>query len=120
MLVREAGGFVSDPDGNDPYPSGMVVCGNPTLQPKLREVVAEINVTDLQAEASDLTTARPGQGKVKLAAGQSLTVSFQLTAEQLAFIGQDTKAVLEAGWFDLWIAPSARCGEPAALNLTLA
>lgn len=58
--------------------------------------------------------------KVKLAAGQSLTVSFQLTAEQLAFIGQDTKAVLEAGWFDLWIAPSARCGEPAALNLTRA
>jgi myo-inositol-1(or 4)-monophosphatase len=41
VLVREAGGFVSDPDGNDPYPSGMVVCGNPTLQPKLREVVAE-------------------------------------------------------------------------------
>jgi myo-inositol-1(or 4)-monophosphatase len=41
VLVREAGGFVSDPDGNDPYPSGMVVCGNPTLQPKLREVVVE-------------------------------------------------------------------------------
>ena len=41
VLVREAGGFVSDPEGNDPYPSGMVVCGNPTLQPKLREVVAD-------------------------------------------------------------------------------
>ncbi|MFM8615434.1 MAG: inositol monophosphatase family protein [Alphaproteobacteria bacterium] len=41
VLVREAGGFVSDPDGNDPYPSGMVVCGNQALQPKLREVVAD-------------------------------------------------------------------------------
>jgi myo-inositol-1(or 4)-monophosphatase len=41
VLVREAGGFVSDPDGNDAYPSGMVVCGNQALQPKLREVVAD-------------------------------------------------------------------------------
>jgi myo-inositol-1(or 4)-monophosphatase len=41
ILVREAGGFVTDPEGGDPYESGHVVAGNPALHPRLREVVAE-------------------------------------------------------------------------------
>jgi myo-inositol-1(or 4)-monophosphatase len=42
VMVREAGGMVTDPQGGDGfYESGAIVCGNPTLQPKLREVVAE-------------------------------------------------------------------------------
>jgi myo-inositol-1(or 4)-monophosphatase len=41
VLVREAGGFSTDPDGGDPYEAGNVVAGNPYLQPKLREVVSE-------------------------------------------------------------------------------
>ena len=42
VMVREAGGLVTDPQGGEGfYDSGLVVCGNPTLQPKLREVVAE-------------------------------------------------------------------------------
>jgi myo-inositol-1(or 4)-monophosphatase len=41
ILVKEAGGFSTDPDGGDAYASGNVVAGNPHLQPKLREVVAE-------------------------------------------------------------------------------
>lgn len=42
VLVREAGGIVTDPAGGDGfYETGNVVCGNPNLQPKLREVVAE-------------------------------------------------------------------------------
>jgi myo-inositol-1(or 4)-monophosphatase len=41
VLVREAGGFVTDPEGGDPYLSGNVVAGNPALQPRLREAVAE-------------------------------------------------------------------------------
>jgi myo-inositol-1(or 4)-monophosphatase len=43
VLVREAGGFVTDPEGGDAYASGHVVAGNPVLQPLLRaEVVAGI------------------------------------------------------------------------------
>lgn len=41
VLVREAGGFVTDPDGGDAYASGHVVAGNQALQQKLREVVVE-------------------------------------------------------------------------------
>ena len=41
ILLKEAGGYVTDPDGGDAYASGNVVAGNPLLQPKLREVVTE-------------------------------------------------------------------------------
>lgn len=41
VMVKEAGGFATDPEGADPWPSGNVICGNPHLQPKLREVVNE-------------------------------------------------------------------------------
>jgi myo-inositol-1(or 4)-monophosphatase len=40
VLVREAGGFVTDPAGGDAYASGDVVAGNPALHPRLREAVA--------------------------------------------------------------------------------
>ena len=41
LLVREAGGFVSDPAGGDPLLSGDVVAANPPLHPRLGEAVAE-------------------------------------------------------------------------------
>ena len=41
VMVREAGGTVTAPDGGDPYPEGHVVAGNQHLQPKLREAVAD-------------------------------------------------------------------------------
>jgi myo-inositol-1(or 4)-monophosphatase len=41
ILLKEAGGYVTDPDGNDPYANGNVVAGNPHLQPKLRDLVNE-------------------------------------------------------------------------------
>ncbi len=42
VIVREAGGIITDPAGGDTfYETGNVVCGNTTLQPKLREVVAD-------------------------------------------------------------------------------
>ena len=41
VMVREAGGYVTDPDGGDPWPSGNIVAGNPHLHATLRENVAE-------------------------------------------------------------------------------
>lgn len=41
IMVKEAGGFATDPEGGDPYLSGNVVAGNQALQPKLREAVVE-------------------------------------------------------------------------------
>jgi myo-inositol-1(or 4)-monophosphatase len=41
LMVREAGGFVTDPEGGDAYAEGHVVAGNPNLHGKLRQVVSE-------------------------------------------------------------------------------
>ena len=41
LLVREAGGFATDPAGDDPRESGNVIAGNPHLHAKLRDAVVE-------------------------------------------------------------------------------
>ena len=41
LLVREAGGFVTDPAGADPRDTGDVIAGNPHLHPALSEAVIE-------------------------------------------------------------------------------
>lgn len=41
VLVREAGGYVTAPDGGDAYAEGHVVAGNPHLHGRLREAVQE-------------------------------------------------------------------------------
>jgi myo-inositol-1(or 4)-monophosphatase len=41
VMVREAGGFATDPEGGDAWTSGDVVAGNPALHGKLREFVVE-------------------------------------------------------------------------------
>jgi len=41
LLVREAGGFATDPDGGDALDTGDVVAANPHLHPALRQAVAE-------------------------------------------------------------------------------
>jgi myo-inositol-1(or 4)-monophosphatase len=41
VVLKEAGGFFSDPEGGDAYATGNIVAGNQVLQPKLRELVVE-------------------------------------------------------------------------------
>lgn len=41
VMVREAGGFVTDPDGGEAWPGGDVVAGNQAMQARLREFVSE-------------------------------------------------------------------------------
>ena len=41
LLVREAGGFVTDPEGRDPRDTGDVVAANPHLHPVLSEAVRD-------------------------------------------------------------------------------
>lgn len=45
--------------------------------------------------------------KVALEPGESKTVRFTLRRDDLLFIGPDLKPTVEAGAFDIWIAPSA-------------
>nr|WP_202397021.1 inositol monophosphatase family protein [Pseudoroseomonas coralli] len=41
VILKEAGGYVTDAEGGDSFASGNVIAGNPFMQPKLREVVNE-------------------------------------------------------------------------------
>nr|WP_084623330.1 inositol monophosphatase family protein [Acidisphaera rubrifaciens] len=41
LIVREAGGYATDPAGGDPRASGDVVAGNPHIHPKLCEMVSD-------------------------------------------------------------------------------
>ncbi len=41
LLVRESGGYATDPAGKDPRDSGNVIAGNPHLHAKLRDAVIE-------------------------------------------------------------------------------
>ncbi|MBY0339418.1 MAG: inositol monophosphatase [Acetobacteraceae bacterium] len=41
ILVKEAGGYVTAPDGGDAYEQASLVAANPFLHPRLRETVAE-------------------------------------------------------------------------------
>jgi myo-inositol-1(or 4)-monophosphatase len=41
VMVREAGGFATDPEGGDAWPGGDVVAGNPSLHGRLRDFVTE-------------------------------------------------------------------------------
>jgi myo-inositol-1(or 4)-monophosphatase len=41
LIVREAGGYATDPQGGDPRDSGDVVAGNPYLHPALRDAAAD-------------------------------------------------------------------------------
>ncbi|RZJ96390.1 MAG: beta-glucosidase, partial [Brevundimonas sp.] len=48
--------------------------------------------------------------KIALQPGQSRSVRFVLRREQLEFIGGDDRPTVEAGLFDVWIAPSSTEG----------
>jgi myo-inositol-1(or 4)-monophosphatase len=41
LLVREAGGYVTDPSGGDPRDTSEIVAANPHLHPRLEELVRE-------------------------------------------------------------------------------
>ena len=65
VMVREAGGFVTDPDGAEAWPGGDVVAGNQVLQARLREFVAE----GIAAVRRPARTAAGGGGGSATAAG---------------------------------------------------
>ncbi|KQS54481.1 beta-glucosidase [Brevundimonas sp. Leaf363] len=55
--------------------------------------------------------------KIALQPGQSRQVRFVLRREQLEFIGGDDRPTVEAGQFDVWVAPSSTEGLAGAFTL---
>ncbi len=59
-----------------------------------------------------------GFRKVAIPAGQTASVSFKLTADDLAFCHLDNRFYAEPGDFDVWVAPNAEAGQPVSFSLT--
>ena len=69
-------------------------------------------VVQLYARDEEATVARPvlelrGFRRVSLAPGERRTVTFELSAEQFAYVGADLRRVIEPGRIHLWIGTSA-------------
>lgn len=68
------------------------------------------------------SVARPvkelkGFKKLHIKSGESVTVTFDITAEQLAFTRLDMTRGTEPGEFDVWIASNSQGGEPVTFVL---
>ena len=71
------------------------------------EEVVQLYVHDRSASITRPIRELKAFRKVRLAPGQSETVSFRIRRSDLLFVGQQLQPTVEPGMFDVWIAPSA-------------
>lgn len=71
------------------------------------EMVAQLYIRDLVGSVTRPVKELKGFQKIALKAGESRQVTFELSAEDLAFYGIDRKKKTEPGQFTLWIAQHA-------------
>lgn len=71
------------------------------------EEVVQLYIRDRAASVTRPVRELKAFRKVKLAPGQSETVTFKIERSLLLFIGRDDKPTVEPGTFDVWVAPSA-------------
>lgn len=72
-----------------------------------REVV-QLYITDLLASVSRPVLELKDFQSVNLAPGESRTVSFTISPEQLSFYGRDLKYIWEPGEFEISVGPNSR------------
>jgi beta-glucosidase len=81
------------------------------------EEVVQLYLRDCVASRVRPVRELKGFRKIRLAAGGSEVVEFDLARGQLGFHGVDNLPVVEPGMFEVWVAPSAVAGEAAAFEL---
>jgi beta-glucosidase len=69
--------------------------------------VAQIYVRDLVANVTRPVRELKGFQRIRLKPGESTTVCFRLTTDDLAFHDRHMKRVVEPGWFHVWIGGSS-------------
>jgi len=79
--------------------------------------VAQLYVRDLVGNVTRPVRELKGFQRVRLAPGQTVTVSFQLGSDDLAFYGRDNTLIVEPGEFHLWVGGSSEAGLGAAFRL---
>ena len=79
--------------------------------------VVQLYIRDLVGSITRPVRELKGFEKVFLKAGESKTVSFQITPELLRFYDYDLNHVAEPGDFDVMIGGSSQAEKPARLTL---
>lgn len=79
--------------------------------------VVQLYIRDRVASITQPVRLLKAFRRVTVPAGGSVEVAIALPASDLAFLGADQRPTLEAGLFDLWLAPDAQSGEPAQFTL---
>lgn len=69
--------------------------------------VVQLYVRDLVASVTRPVKELKGFRRVRLEAGETVTVDFELHTDELAFFGRDNQATVEPGLFHAWIGGSS-------------
>jgi beta-glucosidase len=79
--------------------------------------VAQLYLRDLVGNVTRPVRELKGFRRVRLAPGETVTVSFRLGGDDLAFFGRDNTRIVEPGEFHLWVGGSSEGGLHAAFRL---
>lgn len=82
------------------------------------EEVVQLYLRDLVGSVTRPVKELKGFQKVAIPKGQSRTLTFTLTAKDLAFYRRDMTHGAEAGQFRVWVGPNAASGSTATFHLT--
>ncbi|MCU0882671.1 MAG: fibronectin type III-like domain-contianing protein [Hyphomonadaceae bacterium] len=96
----------------------LVVKASVTNQGRYPAVeTAQLYIRDLAGSLTRPIRELRGFRKVALQPGETCSVSFEITARDLAFHTASGRIEAEDGEFDVWIAPDAQSGSPARFRL---
>jgi beta-glucosidase len=79
--------------------------------------VAQLYVRDLVGQVTRPVRELKGVRRVRLAPGETATVTFRLHSDDLAFFGRDNKPIVEPGEFHVWVGGDSEAGLRAAFRL---
>ena len=65
--------------------------------------VVQLYIADRYASITPSVKRLRGFEKINLQSGEAHIVTFTISAEDIAFVGRDSKWIAEAGWFDIFI-----------------
>ncbi|MBK7442171.1 MAG: glycoside hydrolase family 3 C-terminal domain-containing protein [Bacteroidetes bacterium] len=65
--------------------------------------VVQLYIADRYASITPSVKRLRGFEKINLQSGETHIVTFTISAEDIAFVGRDSKWIAEAGWFDIFI-----------------
>jgi len=78
--------------------------------------VAQLYTRDLVGSLARPIRELKGFQKINLKAGETTTVNFTLTPDQLSFWNADKVKRTEPGGFQVWISADSQCGKPAGFK----